>query len=202
MAARRRNREPVLASRVNPDADHLFGVRGSLRRRLAIGHASGQIGHFDEKQLVLGAPLAGRSRLLLGHFRGHHHELPVYPAWYCTDCEPVLQDHRKDLFPSKIIVRALNSALEDSGGILGVWAQRGVRVYDKEDFGTLAGSGRSRHCCLVLHILLEINACSGHVGFFVESTATEIRLLGGNQSDKVGESSYPRERLMGYRLPS
>lgn len=37
---------------------------------------------------------------------------------------------------------------------------------------------------------------------FVKSTASEIRLLGGNQSDRVWESSYPRERLMGYRLPA
>jgi hypothetical protein len=47
-----------------------------------------------------------------------------------------------------------------------------------------------------------VHAGAGHVGFFVKSTATEIRLLGGNQSDKVCESSYSCERLMGYRLPS
>jgi len=37
-----------------------------------------------------------------------------------------------------------------------------------------------------------VHAGAGHVGFFVKSTATEIRLLGGNQSDKVCESSYSR----------
>ena len=50
MAAWSRDRAAGLASSINPDADHFFCVRGSLRRCLAIGHASGQIGHFDEKQ--------------------------------------------------------------------------------------------------------------------------------------------------------
>ena len=56
-----------------------------------------------------------------------------------------------------------------------------------------------REGCIVV---LDRGAGSGHVGFFVMGTATEIRLLGGNQSDLVGERSYPRQRLMGYRLPS
>ena len=58
---------------------------------------------------------------------------------------------------------------------------------------------KPREGCIVV---LERGEGSGHVGFYVSSTPTEIRLLGGNQSDMVRESSYPRERLMGYRLPS
>jgi len=43
-----------------------------------------------------------------------------------------------------------------------------------------------REGCIVL---LDRGAGSGHVGFYVKSSATEIRLLGGNQSDMVCESS-------------
>ena len=41
----------------------------------------------------------------------------------------------------------------------------------------------------------------GHVGFYVGETKTAIRVLGGNQSDAVNESSYAKSRLLGYRLP-
>jgi len=41
----------------------------------------------------------------------------------------------------------------------------------------------------------------GHVGFYMGKTETTIRVLGGNQSDAVNESSYPKSRLLGYRLP-
>jgi len=42
-----------------------------------------------------------------------------------------------------------------------------------------------------------------HVGFFVSSTATHIRILGGNQSDKVKESNFALSayEVKGYRKP-
>ena len=37
------------------------------------------------------------------------------------------------------------------------------------------------------------NPASGHVAFYVGQTATQIKVLGGNQSDAVNISSYPKE---------
>lgn len=44
-------------------------------------------------------------------------------------------------------------------------------------------------------------AGGGHVGFYMGETKTSVRVLGGNQSDEVNESLYPKSRLLGYRLP-
>lgn len=42
----------------------------------------------------------------------------------------------------------------------------------------------------------------GHVAFFLEETATSIRVLGGNQGGgAVTISSYPKSKLLGYRWP-
>lgn len=43
---------------------------------------------------------------------------------------------------------------------------------------------------------------SGHVAFYISETADRIKVLGGNQSNRVMESSYPKSRLLGYRWPS
>jgi hypothetical protein len=40
------------------------------------------------------------------------------------------------------------------------------------------------------------------VAFYVSETATHIKVLGGNQSNQVKESNYPKSRLIGYRWPS
>jgi len=42
----------------------------------------------------------------------------------------------------------------------------------------------------------------GHVGFIVGSTATDIILLGGNQSDAVTVEVFPRARLLALRWPA
>lgn len=42
----------------------------------------------------------------------------------------------------------------------------------------------------------------GHVGFFVSQTATEVRLLGGNQDNRVCMADYDRKRVLGHRVPS
>lgn len=39
----------------------------------------------------------------------------------------------------------------------------------------------------------------GHVGFYVEENETHIKLLGGNQSNKVCMAWYPKESVIGYR---
>ena len=43
-----------------------------------------------------------------------------------------------------------------------------------------------------------------HVAFYLSATATHVRLLGGNQRDRVKESSYPLTdyEVKGYRWPS
>jgi len=39
----------------------------------------------------------------------------------------------------------------------------------------------------------------GHVGIFVAQTEEDIYCLGGNQSDRVQISLYPKGRILGYR---
>lgn len=41
----------------------------------------------------------------------------------------------------------------------------------------------------------------GHVGFYVGEDETHIRVLGGNQGNKVSIARYPKSRLLGYRKP-
>lgn len=47
----------------------------------------------------------------------------------------------------------------------------------------------------------------GHVGFYLDETENEIKVLGGNQENKetrtckVSEKHYPKTRLLGYRIP-
>ncbi|WP_019617196.1 SH3 domain-containing C40 family peptidase [Psychromonas ossibalaenae] len=41
----------------------------------------------------------------------------------------------------------------------------------------------------------------GHVGFYIEENNNEIIVLGGNQSNAVKISPYPRSRVLGYRKP-
>ena len=47
-------------------------------------------------------------------------------------------------------------------------------------------------------VILERGA-GGHVGFYVNHNADYVRLLGGNQGNKVSIASYPRERILGVR---
>lgn len=43
---------------------------------------------------------------------------------------------------------------------------------------------------------------SGHVAFFEEKRGDRIFVLGGNQSNQVNISSYPEDRVLGYRWPT
>lgn len=56
-----------------------------------------------------------------------------------------------------------------------------------------------RRGCIVV-FKREVN--SGHVAFYIGETATQIKVLGGNQSNAVSISSYPKSRLLGYRVPA
>jgi uncharacterized protein (TIGR02594 family) len=42
---------------------------------------------------------------------------------------------------------------------------------------------------------------AGHVGFYIGETADHLILLGGNQSDSVRVSAFPRDQLLGFRWP-
>jgi uncharacterized protein (TIGR02594 family) len=39
----------------------------------------------------------------------------------------------------------------------------------------------------------------GHVAFFIRETQDWVYVLGGNQSNQVKISAYPKERVLGYR---
>lgn len=39
----------------------------------------------------------------------------------------------------------------------------------------------------------------GHVAFYLSHTESEVRVIGGNQSDSVSIASYPRSRVLGLR---
>ena len=45
----------------------------------------------------------------------------------------------------------------------------------------------------------EVLDAGGHVGFFAGTEANQILVLGGNQSDSVKVSPYPKSRLLGIR---
>ncbi len=59
---------------------------------------------------------------------------------------------------------------------------------------------RPRHGCIVV-FKRGNNPVQGHVGFYAGETDTHIKVLGGNQSNMVKEARYPKERLLGYRMP-
>ncbi len=40
---------------------------------------------------------------------------------------------------------------------------------------------------------------NGHVGFYIGETTTQIRILGGNQSDEVNIKLFPKDQLLSYR---
>ena len=46
------------------------------------------------------------------------------------------------------------------------------------------------------------NIQQGHVGFYYSETSTHIRILGGNQSNQVKISNYPKTDKLGYRWPN
>lgn len=43
------------------------------------------------------------------------------------------------------------------------------------------------------------NSWQGHVGFYINQDENNIYILGGNQSNQVCISPYPKERLLQYR---
>jgi uncharacterized protein (TIGR02594 family) len=50
-------------------------------------------------------------------------------------------------------------------------------------------------------VVLSRGEASGHVGFYVSQSSNGIKMVGGNQSNQVCVSTYPKSRLLGYRAP-
>jgi uncharacterized protein (TIGR02594 family) len=55
--------------------------------------------------------------------------------------------------------------------------------------------------CIVVFSRGNPRGWQGHVGFYVGETATHIKVLGGNQSNKVSIALYSKSRVLGYRWP-
>lgn len=51
-------------------------------------------------------------------------------------------------------------------------------------------------------VVFKRDVSSGHVAFYIGETATQIKVLGGNQSNAVDITNYPKSRLLGYRVPA
>ena len=54
--------------------------------------------------------------------------------------------------------------------------------------------------CIV--VLKRGNPPRGHVGFYVGRETGRVRVLGGNQGDRVSIASFPADRIIGRRLPA
>lgn len=50
-------------------------------------------------------------------------------------------------------------------------------------------------------VILERGANFGHVGFLDDWDDYRVKLLGGNQADRVSYAWFPVERVLGYRVP-
>lgn len=76
-----------------------------------------------------------------------------------------------------------------------------ARAADWKNFGTALTTPRTG--CLVV-LKPQTPKASGHVGFLVSFTATKVKLLGGNQSDKVTTQDFGRDQVVpnGFRSPA
>lgn len=48
----------------------------------------------------------------------------------------------------------------------------------------------------------EAHAGTGHVGFYVSETPSDLMVIGGNQRNCVGIQRYPKDRLLSVRWPA
>lgn len=55
--------------------------------------------------------------------------------------------------------------------------------------------------CIVVLWRNDPLAPTGHVGFYIGETESEVILLGGNQNDSVCIAKYPSARVLGYFWP-
>jgi uncharacterized protein (TIGR02594 family) len=57
-------------------------------------------------------------------------------------------------------------------------------------------------CITVIKPSSSTGSTTGHVAFFVEAQGDNVKLLGGNQGDRVTESLYKEKNVLGYRWPT
>ncbi|MGB1214828.1 MAG: TIGR02594 family protein [Pikeienuella sp.] len=67
------------------------------------------------------------------------------------------------------------------------------------DWGTPVALKDAKEGDIVVFSRGNPNGWQGHVAFFVEESGSTIRVLGGNQSNQVNVSAYPKSRLLGIR---
>lgn len=60
---------------------------------------------------------------------------------------------------------------------------------------------KPRPGCIVVLSRPSAGPKAGHVGFYAGETATRIKLLGGNQSNRVRISNYDKKRIISFRWP-
>lgn len=56
--------------------------------------------------------------------------------------------------------------------------------------------------CIVVFWRSSPRSWKGHVGFYVGTSGSNVKVLGGNQGNAVTISNYPKSRVLGYRWPS
>ena len=57
-------------------------------------------------------------------------------------------------------------------------------------------------CITVIKPSSATGSTTGHVAFFTESQGANVKLLGGNQGDKVSVSAFKASKVLGYRWPT
>lgn len=57
-------------------------------------------------------------------------------------------------------------------------------------------------CVTVIKPSSSTGSTTGHVAFFVERQGNNVKLLGGNQGDRVSESLFKAANVLGYRWPT
>lgn len=74
----------------------------------------------------------------------------------------------------------------------------GARSY--ENFGHDLKDAPQRGC-IVVFTRGDPKAATGHVAFYDREDGDRIKVLGGNQGDAVTVASFPKSRVLAYRLP-
>lgn len=91
-----------------------------------------------------------------------------------------------------------------------VMEQSGIQGTDSAWALDWRGWGNAKNTPKLGAIAVFSRDAGGHVGFLIEDKGTKIRLLGGNQSNSVKISTYPKDgtlggmryKFKGYRWPS
>ena len=80
----------------------------------------------------------------------------------------------------------------------GIPSPRSARARDWLTWGV--GIDKPTYGCVVI-LSRGVNPAQGHVGFYMKEDMATIELLAGNQGDKVCLMDFPKERILGFRLP-